>query len=130
MRQVVDTLPSSCCLSSVLPCSVLRATAEVEEVLLHRTLTERTNSTGLLMLNKVQYTTVLQRRAVCDVKANKEIFCSFPEHYLSCTSVHVCASQSPELLFELSSPAAFQFFLLFFFEFGPESLRESCFRFL
>lgn len=44
----------------------------------------------------------------------------------------VCSSQSPELSCELSSPAAFQFFLLFFFEFGPESesLWESCFRLL
>lgn len=46
--------------------------------------------------------------------------------------VHVCASQSVELSLELSSHAAFQSFLLFFFESGPESdsLWESCFRFL
>lgn len=60
MRQVVDTPPSFFVLSVPL-CSVLQASAEVGEVLLHTAPTERTNSTRLLMSNKVQYRAALQR---------------------------------------------------------------------
>lgn len=131
LRRAVDTPPSLFVLSE-LPCSVLQGSAEAGERLLHRTPTERIDSTGLLMSYTVQYRTSLQRKSLCKVKANKGLSFTFPGRYLSCGSDHVCSSWSPELSWELSSPAAFQFFLLFFFEFGPESesLLDSCFRFL
>lgn len=130
MRQVPHH-PSACCLLSVLPISVLQATAEVDVELLHRTPTERAESAGLLMSNKVQNRMGREKPRV-NFKANTGICSRFPGCFLSCASVHGYASQSPELSSELSSPAAFQFFLLFFIEFGPESesLWESCFRFL
>lgn len=77
MRQVVDNPPSLFMLS-VLLYSVLQTTAAADEVLLHRTPTESADSTGLLMSNKVQYRTSLQRKALCEVKANKGASSSFP----------------------------------------------------
>lgn len=97
----------------------------MDEVLRHRTPTENMDSTGLSTDNTLQAC----RGKPSDVKVKNGITCSFPAW--SYGSDHACRSQSPELSCELSSPAAFQFFLLFL-EFKPESesLREPCFRFL
>lgn len=131
VRQVADApppTPRAACAAVQCVSSHCRG----DELLLHWTPTVRADSTGLLMSNKVQYRTALQRKALCSVTRNKRICSSFPVRYLSCACVHVSLSHSAEVSSELSSPAAFQFFLLFFFEFGPdsESLWESCFRFL
>ena len=129
MKQPMDT-PTSLFKLSVLLSSMLQTSAEVGEVLLHRTPTERIDGAGLLVSNKVHYRTGQQRKALCEVKANTGISCGILGRFLSCGADCVCSSQSPELSCELSSPAAFQFFLLLFFKFGPESesLWESCFR--
>lgn len=62
-QQAEDT-PASLFMLSVLLCAVLETSAEVDEVLLHRTPTQRIDAAGLLMSNKVQYRTVLQRKAL------------------------------------------------------------------
>lgn len=91
LRQAADTPPSLFVLSE-LPCSVLQGSAEAGERLLHRTPTERIDSTGLLMSYTVQYRTSLQRKSLCKVKANKGLGFTFPGRYLSCGSDHVCPS--------------------------------------
>ncbi len=91
LRQAVDASPSLFVLSELL-CSVLPSSAEVGERLLYRTPTERIDSTGLLMSNKVQYRTALQRKSLCKVKANKGLRFSSVGRYLSCGSDHVCTS--------------------------------------
>lgn len=120
MRQVVDTPPPSFMLpADSTPVQCASSHCRGSEILLHRTPTKRTESTGLLMSNKVQNRTALQRKTLCAVRGNKGICSRFTGGYLSCAPVP--ANQSPELSSELSSPAALQFFLLFSFETTHES---------
>ena len=70
--------------SSRLYCSMLQTSAEVGEVSLHRTPTEKIDGAGLLVSNKVHYRTAQQRKALCEVKANTGISCGILGRFLSC----------------------------------------------